>query len=345
MTKTTIRQDWGTLAALFVLIAVLAAAARAQFAPQAPEGDRGPAGAAARRAAPRSPPGWRRVLARAVADFAHDRLLAVAAGVAFYALLALVPAITALVSAYALIADPGTIAQHLMLLAGLVPEEAFTILLDQINRIVQRSGGGLSLAALSGLAVAIWSTNNGVKAVIDALNAIHGLVERRGFLRLTLLSLVFTIGGIVVLIVAIGSIVVMPLLMALLGLEGWSTQVMALLRWPALFVLLLLALVVLYRYGPDRPRPPWHAVLPGALAATLAALAGSALLSWYLARFADYDAVYGSLGAVIGLMMWLWVSGVAALAGAELNAAIAREAGLPDRGSAQAGRASNAMRA
>jgi membrane protein len=266
--------------------------------------------------------GWRDIAWRVYAEFNNDRLLAVAAGVVFYGLLALFPAITALVSSYALFADVATVGQHLAFAAALMPAGAYGIVEEQITRIAQTGSGELSVAFVIGLALAVWSANAGMKAMIDALNVIYGETEKRSFIRLNLLSLTITMGALAFLLLAIGAVVVLPLVFAWLGIEGIGQWAVAMLRWPAIMVVIALALAVLYRFGPNRREAQWKWLSAGAAVATLLWIAGSALFSWYLSNFADYNATYGSLGAGIGLMMWLWLTSIAILVGAEINAEI-----------------------
>ena len=270
-------------------------------------------------------PFWKAILLRVYEQTSEDRVLALAAGVVFYGLLALFPAITALVSSYALFTNASTIGDHLANLAGFMPSSAFDIVTEQVARIVTGTTGKLSVAFVVGLALAIWSANAGIKAVIDALNVAYGVKERRSFVTLNLVSLTFTIGAIVAVLLAFGGIVLVPIVLSYLPF-GDAAPLLQWLRWPALAFLLLLALALLYRFGPDHPNPRWHWITPGAVFAALAWLAGSALLSWYLAKFADYNATYGSLGAAIGLMTWMWISAIVVLMGAELNAELDRAA-------------------
>ena len=266
--------------------------------------------------------GWKQVLTRTYDEINDDRLLALAAGVVFYALLALFPAITALVSSYALFADPGTILSHLDKLSGLMPTAAFEIISEQVKNVVGTTKAGLSFAFLFGFAFALWSANAGVKAAIDALNIVYGVKERRSFLKLNLISLCFTVGAIGATLFAFAAIAVLPIAIKFIGYGNYTAWALWLLRWPALIVAVLLALAVLYRFGPDLDAPEWHVFTPGAVAATVLWLGGSAIFSYYLANFADYDSTYGSLGAGIGLMMWFWLSAIVVLVGAELNAVI-----------------------
>jgi membrane protein len=265
-------------------------------------------------------PGWKHVLYRTYEEISEDRLLALAAGVVFYGLLALFPAVTALVSSYALFASPSTIGAHLASLAGMMPASAYGIVNEQVGRIVNGDTGGLSAAFFFGLALALWSANAGMKAIIDALNIAYGVKERRSFIKLNLISLTMTAGAIAGLLLAIATVVALPVVMSYLPFLDVS--VLSLLRWPALLAMLLLGLALLYRFGPDLDKPSWHWISPGATFAALAWVAGSALLSWYLGSFANYDATYGSLGAGIGLMMWLWMTAIVVLFGAELNSEI-----------------------
>lgn len=268
--------------------------------------------------------GWKDILWRTYQQLNEDRLLAVAAGVVFYGLLALFPAITAFVSFYGLFAQGATIGQHLSLIAGVVPEGAFGIIEEQINRIVSKGDVKLSFGFVFGLGLALWSANAGMKAIIDALNVVYDEKEERSFIKLNLVSLALTLGAIVALLVAIGAVVVFPLVLARFGLGSMNETLFAILRWPALLVLVLLGLAILYRFGSSRREPRWQWVSVGSLFAAIAWLAGSALFSWYLGKFAHYDETYGSLGAVIGLMMWMWMwlSVIVILFGAELNAEI-----------------------
>jgi membrane protein len=272
--------------------------------------------------------GWKQILYRTYVRANEDRLLATAAGVVFFGLLAVFPAITALVSFYGLFADPSTIGANLKTLSLMLPEGSFQIVQDQIARVLAKGNTELGAAFLFGLGFAIWSANAGVKALIDALNVVYEEREKRSFLQLNLLSLAFTIGAIAALLLMVGAVVAFPLLLDHLGLGQESKLIISLARWPLLFLILWVALGILYRYGPSRqqPRSEWFSV--GTLAAALLWILGSSLLSWYLSNFANYNATYGSLGAAIGLMMWMWMSAIIVLWGAELNSEIERQMDL-----------------
>ena len=266
--------------------------------------------------------GWKDVLLRTYEEIGKDRLLAVAAGVVFFALLAIFPGITALVSSYGLFFDYGTINQHLSLAAGILPESAFGLVQEQVGRIVSKGSGKLSLGFLFGLGLALWSANAGMKAIFDALNVIYDEEEKRGFIRLNLISLGFTLGAIGVMLLAVGAVVVFPLVLAFFGIQKINPLLLSILRWPVLFGLIIVGLALLYRFGPSRRDPKWRWVSVGSVFAAVTWVGASLGFSFYLSKFADYDATYGSLGAVIGLMMWMWLSAIVILTGAELNAEI-----------------------
>jgi membrane protein len=266
--------------------------------------------------------GWKDIFARVYGQTQQNRLLAVAGGVVFFSLLAMVPAITAFVSLYGLFAGTGTIAEHLSFAASMMPVTAYELVRDQVIRIVGKGDGKLTLAFAAGLAAAIWSANAGIKALMDGLNVVYGENEKRSFLHLNMTSLTFTAGAIAMLLLAIGVVIVFPIALALFGLGTMQETVIAVVRWPAVFLIVIIGLAVLYRHGPSRRQPRWRWVSVGSAVGALAWLAASLLFSWYLSNFGNYDAAYGSLGAVIGLMMWMWLSVIAVLMGAQLDAEI-----------------------
>jgi membrane protein len=266
--------------------------------------------------------GWKDILWRTYQRINDDRLLAIAGGVVFFGLLAMFPAITALVSSYGLFADPSTIGANLQTLAVMLPEGTFQVVQDQIARVVAKGSSELGTTFLFGLALALWSANAGMKALIDALNAAYEEREKRSFIRLNLLSLALTVGGIVGLLSMVSVVVAFPLAIDYLGLQPLSQLIISLARWPLMFLMLMIALAVLYRFGPSRREARWKWLSIGSLSASVLWIAGSAALSWYLSSFGNYNATYGSLGAAIGLMMWMWMSAIIVLLGAELNSEI-----------------------
>jgi membrane protein len=264
--------------------------------------------------------GWKDILIRVWKNIGSDRVVVISAGVAFYIILALFPAIAALVSLYGLFADPTTISNHLNSLAGILPQGAIDVVGGEITRVVSQGQKSLGPAFIVGLLAAIWSANAGMKALFDALNLVYDERGTRGLIKLNLISLAFTTGAIVFLMISLGAIVVLPLALGYLGLSGQATQVANILRWPALVLVVGFAVAVLYRYGPDRARPQWRWVTWGSAFATVAWLVASMLFSYYAAHFGSYDKTYGSLGAIIGFMVWIWISVIVILVGAEINA-------------------------
>ncbi|ALK08761.1 YihY/virulence factor BrkB family protein [Blastochloris viridis] len=294
-------------------------------APASEEAGQVERGQAATRPRDAPAPGWMDVAWRVGREIGNHRVLAVAGGVTFYALLALFPAIAALVSLYGLFADAYTINDHIRGLSAVVPAGTLDIVADQVQRIASQRHASLSVGLMVGLLVSLWSANAGMKAIFDALNVVNDETEKRGFVRLTAQTLLFTLGGLLVLVLALVSIVVVPAVLAWLGPwlgPGGTEPLVAALRWPVLLVAIGVGLAVLYRYGPSRQRPRGRWISPGSAFAALAWLVVSLAFAWYVANFANYNATYGSLGAVIGLMMWMWLSVVVALVGAEIDAAL-----------------------
>ena len=263
--------------------------------------------------------GWKDILKRTYRDIGENRLTLVSAGVTFFVLLAIFPAIAALVSVYGLVADVSTINQQIEALRGVLPSGGVDIVSEQVKRLTEKGDTALGLTALFGVALSVWSANGGVKHVFDALNLVYNERERRGFFKLNLVSLAFTAGALLFVVIALAGIVAVPVAIQFLGLSG-DAWWLALLRWPALFVVVILMLAVLYRYGPSRDAPRWRWVTPGGMVAAFLWLAGSLLFSWYVSNFGSYDKTYGSLGAAIGFMTWIWLSTTIVLLGAQLNA-------------------------
>jgi membrane protein len=266
--------------------------------------------------------GWYDILWRTYQEMQQDRLLSIAGGVSFFALLAIFPAITALVSAYGLFFNPATIANDIGQLSDLVPANVLTIVHEQATRIASNNSQTLSVGLVIGILVSLWSAMSGVKAVIDALNVIYEQRESRSSIKLNLVALAFTLFGFAAFLLGMATMVVLPLILSPIGFSSLTGTVTRIARWPVLLIVLLLGLAILYRYGPDRRAARWQWVSIGSVFATLTWFVASFLFSWYLANFANYNATYGSLGAVVGLMIWLWISTAVVLLGAEFNAEI-----------------------
>jgi membrane protein len=264
--------------------------------------------------------GWWDILKRTFAEVSNDRVLTEAAGITFYALLALFPAIAALVSIYGLFAEPATISQHLDVLGSVVPGGGMQIIEEQVKRIASKGSTALGFGAIIGLLTALWSSNQAMKAFVDALNVVYDEREKRSFLYRTALTLSFTVAGILFILLAMGAVVVLPVALKFVGLGDTTETLLSLARWPVMLVAVALFLAFLYRFGPDRDRAKWRWVTWGSAVAAFGWLAASAGFSYYVTNFGNYNETYGSLGAVIGFMTWIWISSTVVLVGAELDA-------------------------
>lgn len=274
--------------------------------------------------------GWKHVVFDVYSKLSEHRILAVAAGVTFYSLLAIFPAIAAVVSLYGLFADPDIAVTQSSNLSGVMPGGAISIIQDQMTRVASQQHGTLGVTFAISLAVSLWSANAGIKALFDALNVVKGEEERRSFLKLNAIALAFTSGAILFVLLAMSAIVVLPVAFKFVGVthapETFFRAFMTALRWPALFAVTTLGFALIYRYGPCCRVPKWRWISWGSAFAALAWLAASFLFSWYTGHFGSYNKTYGALGAVIGFMTWIWISSIVILLGAEFDAAIARAA-------------------
>jgi membrane protein len=271
------------------------------------------------------PRGWKDVLARTRAEMKADNVSLLSAGVAFYALLALVPGLVALVSIYGLAADPADVAEQVRDSLAAAPAEARDLVESQLTAITEGDGTSVSLGALVGIVIALWSASSGMRHLMAAINLAYDETEGRGWFRTRLISLGLTVGSVLFLVVAFGLVTLLPALLSETPLGDAARLTLNILRWPLLAVGLLVGLATLYRYAPDRESPRWSWVSPGAIVAAVLWLAGSVAFSIYAANFSSYNETYGSLGAVVILMMWLYLTAFAVVAGAELNAELERQ--------------------
>jgi membrane protein len=266
--------------------------------------------------------GWKDILWRVYANIGDHRILALAAGMTYYSILAIFPALAALVAIYGIFSDPGSIAKHLDDIAGFVPSGAIDVAREQLTRVTSKENQALGLTFAIGLAISLWSANAAMKAMFDTLNIVYGETEKRGFVKLNALSLGFTVAGIAFVISALAAVVALPVALDFLYLSAFSNLLLRIVRWPAMFFALAIAIACIYRFGPSREAPRWRWITWGSCVATLLWLAASGLFSFYASHFGTFNATYGSLGAVIGFMTWLWLSAIVVLLGAELNAEI-----------------------
>ncbi|WP_051332289.1 YihY/virulence factor BrkB family protein [Cucumibacter marinus] len=278
-----------------------------------------------RRIAPR---GWKQILRRTAWSFLEDRVMLVSAGVTLYMLIALVPALSIIVSIYGLFSDPVSITEQMSLLQGIVPPGGLELLRTQLTRIASESDDTLGLALLIALAVALWGASLGVKGLFEAMNIAYGETEKRGFIHLNLLALLLTFGAALLAVISITIVVVLPAILAIIPVEFLAGLAVRVLSFAFLTVMLIVGLAVLYRLGPSRTDAKWRWVTPGALFAVIAILVVSSTFSWYVANFGNYSATYGSLGAIIGFLTWLWISIMAVVMGDELNAEAEHQSAL-----------------
>jgi membrane protein len=264
--------------------------------------------------------GWKDILLRVYSNISKHRILALAAGMTYYNILTIFPGIAALVAVYGVFSDPSTITKQLDQFRGFLPGGAVDVAVEQLTRVASKGSQTLGLTFLAGLGVSLWSTNAAMKSLFDTLNIVHGEEEKRGFVMLNAVSLGVTIGGVLFMLAALGSIVAVPVVLDYVGLSDFGDLLLRVKRWPAMYVILTFALAVIYRYGPSREAPKWRWITWGSAIAALLWLAVSGVFSWYAANFGKFNETYGSLGAVIGFMTWIWISAIVILLGAEVDA-------------------------
>ncbi|HLK92079.1 MAG TPA: YihY/virulence factor BrkB family protein [Polyangia bacterium] len=270
--------------------------------------------------------GWRRVLDRMRSATQRHHASVLAGGVAFFAFLSILPALAALVSIYGLLANPADVARQVEGIAGALPPDVKSAIVNQMAQLTARSPRTLTFEAVVSIVATIWAATKGMKALITGLSLAFGQDETRGFIRLNATAFLFTLGSIVAGVIAIGAIIVLPAVLSFLNLSGPGEALLWWLRWPMLTVMVLLSLTVAYRFGPAQAPPRRRWVTPGALAATALWLAGSAIFSWFVSRATRGDRVDGSLGVVITILTWFLLSAYVVILGAELDAEIANAA-------------------
>jgi len=272
-----------------------------------------------------TPRSWRLVAQRTLSEFVDDRIPLVAAGSAFYALLALFPALGVFVSLYGLVGDLQGAQRQIAGLQGFLPAGGVSVLSEQITRLAITSHASLGVTFLVSFLLSIWTSNAGMKGLIGGLNVAYERHEHRNFITLNLVSLAFTAGAILFAIAAMTAVVAAPEVLAWLGFPTLAHA--SLLRWPAMFAIAVGALSLLYRYAPCRPHARWRWITPGGVLAAAAWMAMSLAFSAYVARFGSYDRTYGSLGAIVGFMTWIWLSLTIVLVGAEFNSELEDQVG------------------
>ncbi|WP_375690227.1 YihY/virulence factor BrkB family protein [Pseudooceanicola sp. LIPI14-2-Ac024] len=264
--------------------------------------------------------GWLQVLGRVFTSISRDHLSTLSAGIAFFALFAIFPAIAALVMMAGIAIQPPELAQIIDGLAEALPQEAATIITDQVEQVVSDDSTALNIALLFSLALALFSASAGIRTLMDGLNAAYRETEKRSFIVFYATGLGLTLMMIVGFILASFMTLAIPILQELLPLPPALDAALTWLRWPIFAVLVVFGLGVIFRYGPSRRPARWRWLSPGAVAATLVWIAFSAAFSAYVRNFGSYTETYGALAGVIILMTWLWLSALIVLLGAELDA-------------------------
>lgn len=259
--------------------------------------------------------GW-----RVMGKLVNDQVSLIAAGVTYYILLAMFPAMAALVSLYGFFSDPVAIGRQLNLLTDLLPPGAIDIVATQLNALVSQRNASLSIGFFGGFAIAFWSAHNGFAALFEAMNVAYGEREKRPFLRRTAMVMLFTLGAILLVGVLVFSLGILPAIFAYVHLDRWTELVIAGLRWPLIIVVVGVGMSVLYRYGPSREQAKLRWLSWGVVFATCMWLLASVGFSYYVENFGNYSLTYGTLGTLIGFMVWMWMSVIILIIGAQINA-------------------------
>ena len=263
--------------------------------------------------------GWKKVLKRVRERIVEDNIPIISAGVAFYAFLAIFPGIMVLFSIYGLSLDAQSAEQQIARLAELIPEETISIIERRVNNLMETSARALGWGTVFGILIALWSANKGIKSLFTGLDVTYRVESSRGFIKQNALTLAFTLGTIVVIIVSLTFIVLLPVLVNTIGMPGTIDSLITWLRWPLLGIIVISAISLIYKYGPARETPGFRWVVLGATVATILWLIASWGFSVYVSNFGNFGEIYGSLSAVVIMLFWLFISSFIILAGGELN--------------------------
>ncbi|MCW2779268.1 MAG: Ribonuclease [Frankiales bacterium] len=268
---------------------------------------------------------WKQVVKRAWKETKDDNVPLLAAGVAFYAFLALFPALIAMVTLYGLVADPSTVQSQIESLSRTLPPETATLIADQMRSITSSSSGGLGIGLVVSLLGALFSASGGVQNMMKAINLAYDEKESRGAVKLRGTALLLTLGAVVFVVVAVGLVAVLPAALDSLGLGVVGTVAVFVGRWVGLVAFMAVALAVLYRYAPDRDNARFEWTAIGSGVATVLWIVGSAGFSLYVSNFGKYGKTYGVLAGVVVLLLWLYLTCYIVLFGAEVNAEAERQ--------------------
>ncbi|MGI8893457.1 MAG: YihY/virulence factor BrkB family protein [Bacteroidia bacterium] len=265
--------------------------------------------------------GWKKILLRVKDRIEENNLTIVAAGVAFYAFLAIFPALMAIISVYGLVINPQQIEQQISQISGMVPEEAFSIIETRIENLVSTQGSTLGWGTTLGILISLWVANAGTKSLFTGLDIAYDIKNDRGFIKQNAITLLFTLGAIITLILSLILIVGFPAIVKAFNLPGNIETLVSWLRWPLLAIIVILFISMIYRYAADRETPEFKWVITGAVLATLLWLLASLAFSYYVSNFGNYGEMYGAISAVVILMLWLYLTCLIILVGGEVNSA------------------------
>ncbi|MGF1629492.1 MAG: YihY/virulence factor BrkB family protein [Kiloniellaceae bacterium] len=269
--------------------------------------------------------GWWQVMKRVQGEVVKDRLSIISAGISFYCLLSVFPAIAMFIMLYGLVSDAETVRQQVSTFSGMLPDQAYAVLLTQLERVESTPSGSLGFGLLLSFALTAWGASRAVQALMIAMNVAYEEQESRGIIEKNLVAFALTIGGLCFFAVSIAAIAALPAAIAFLDVGGALAVGLVLLQWTVLCIAAVLALTVVYRFAPCRASARFRWLTPGAIVATLLWLVSSLLFSFYVANFANYNETFGSIGAVVVLLLWFYISAFAVCIGAEINAELERQ--------------------
>jgi membrane protein len=269
--------------------------------------------------------GWWSILKRVYKSTNEKNLSVLAAGVAFYGLLSLFPALVVLVAVYGIFADPQTVQHEINAIRGIIPAEAQSVITTYLKSLVSSSSSKLGFSLVLGLVIALWSARSGTVTLMEALNITYEEEEKRGFIKFQVVAFGMTLAAIVFAIVALVLVAAIPALVEFLPLGNFVKIIGVILPWPILIGIMVFALAATYRFAPSRQDAKWRWVTWGSIVATALWILASILFSVYVANFGSYDKAFGSLGAVVVLLTWFYISAYVVLIGACLNAEMERQ--------------------
>jgi membrane protein len=269
--------------------------------------------------------GWWQIVRRGLKEFSADQMPLMAAGVAFYAFLSLVPTLIAATLVYGLVTSPEQVQSQVKQVSSVLPQDAANLVGNQMLQLATAKSSGLGIGLVVSLLIALWSASGGTGNLITAVNVAYDEKETRNFIKKRGLALLLTVGAIVVFVLTASLVAVFPAVANALNIGGIARVGLEALRWVVLLVVLLAALAVLYRLAPDRDDPKFKWTSVGALVAVVVWVLASIVFSLYVNFFGSYAKTYGALAGIVILLTWLWLSIVAILLGAEINAEMEKQ--------------------